>query len=171
MQLRPLALGMMTAASLSIAACHNEEPQTSSGAQAELQAGTTVGTHACPMSVPGTTVTATDVSTGIALDLSTTAGPNEVAELQRRVQMMASAGTMGLMRGPGAGAGRAGRAASREASTTPRPRSRVENTPTGARVTLEPADAQGIDALRTRVRAHLPRMASNDACARARSSP
>lgn len=169
MQLRPLALGMMTAASLLFVACHHEE---SSGAEAQLQAATTSGgAHACPMGVTGATVTASDVPAGVVLDFTTSAGPSEVGELQRRVHAMSDSGTLGMMRGPGAGGGRAGRALAREATGVSRPRSRAEDTARGARVTLEPADAQGLDALRTRARAHVLHMTSNEACMRARTSP
>jgi hypothetical protein len=168
MQLRPLALGMMTAASLLFFACHHEE---SSGAPAQLQAASTPGAHACPMSVTGASVTASDVPTGVVLEFATGAGPNEVAELQRRVHAMSDSGTLGLMRGPGGGGGRGGRALAREGAAAARPRSRVEDTAKGARVTLEPADAQGLDALRTRARAHAQHMANNNGCMQARTSP
>lgn len=170
MQLRPLVLGMMTAATFSFAACHNEEPQTVSGAEAQLRAGSAPAAHTCPMGVSGTSVKAADAPSGIALDFATTAGPNEVAELQRRIHAMSTAGTLGMTRGPGTGGGLAGRVAARDTSGTARSASRVEDTPTGARVTLEPAPGESIDALRARVRAHVPRMASNTACMRARAS-
>jgi hypothetical protein len=172
MHTRALALGIITAASLSFGgvACQHEE---TSGAEAQLQAASAPGAHACPMGVTGVKVTAIDVATGVALDFETSAGPNEVGDLQRRVHAMSDAGTLGMMRGPGAGGGRAGRAASRQTSGAARPRVRVEDTARGARVTLEPLEAQGaegLDALRARVRAHAQRMASNDACVRARTS-
>jgi hypothetical protein len=84
---------------------------------------------------------------------------------------MADAGTLGMMRGPGGGRGQAGRALARQAAGAARPRTRVEDTARGARVTLEPADAQNVDAYRAHVRAHASRMASSDACVRARTSP
>lgn len=171
MHIRALALGIITATSLSLggAACQHEE----SSGEAQLRAASTPGAHACPMGVKGATVSASDVPSGAALDFATTGDPNDVAELQRRVHAMADAGTLGMMRGPGAGGGRAGRALARQASGAARPRTRVEDTARGARVTLEPAETpspDAVDALRTRVHAHAVRMASNDACMRARTS-
>lgn len=171
MQLHPLALGTITAAAMFFVACHHDESSGARAAETQLQAGAAPMAHACPMSVAGATATVTDVPTGVVVDFTTSAGPNEIADLRRRVHAMADAGTLGMMRGPGAGGGRAGRAMSREASGAARPRVRVEDTARGARVTLEPADVQGLDALRARVHAHVPRMASNDACVRARTSP
>jgi hypothetical protein len=172
MQLHPLALGTITAAAMFFTACqHHDDWSGARTAETQLQAGAAPMAHACPMSVPGTTANAIDVPSGVVVEFTTTGGANDIAELRRRVHAMAEAGTLGMMRGPGSGAGRAGRAMAREASGTPRPRVRVEDTARGARVTLEPVDAQGLDALRARVRAHVPRMASNEACVRARSSP
>ena len=171
MQARALVFGTIIAASLSlgVAACNRDD----SSGEAQLRAASAPGAHACPMGVKGATVTAIDVPTGVALDFATTAGPSEVAELERRVHAMADAGTLGMMRGPGAGGGAAGRALSRQAAGAARPRARVEDTARGARVTLEPAETQSpdaLDALRTRAHAHAVRMASNDACMRERTS-
>jgi hypothetical protein len=173
MQLRPLTFRIMTAVSLSLVAtaCHHEE---SGGGETQLRAASTPGAHACPMGVKGTSVTANDTSNGVALDFQTTAGPNEVADLQKRVHAMADAGSLGMMRGPGGGGGHAGRSLSSQVggSSAARPRTRVEDTARGARVTIEPAEgagSEGVDALRARAHTHAQRMATNEACMRARS--
>jgi hypothetical protein len=153
-------------------ACHHDEP---AGSETEIRAASTPGPHACPMGVTGTSVTANDTSNGVALDFQTNAGANESSELQRRVHAMAEAGSLGMMRGPGGGGGKAGRALARQVAEPglTRPRARVEDTPRGARVTLEPAGGAKteLDALRARAHTHVVRMATNSGCMHARTSP
>jgi hypothetical protein len=175
---RPLALGIIIAASspfVTVACHHDESAGESAGGETEVRAASTPGPHACPMGVKGTSVTANDTSKGVALDFQTTAGASETSELQRRVHAMAEAGSLGMMRGPGAGGGRAGRALSRQASEpgVSRPRTRVEDTARGARVTLEPSGTADTDvaALRSRAHAHVVHMSTNSGCMHARNSP
>ncbi len=175
---RPLALGIMIAASspfVTVACHHDEKASGESGRETEVRAASTPGPHACPMGVKGTSVTANDTSKGVALDFQTTAGPSETSELQSRVHAMAEAGSLGMMRGPGAGGGHAGRALSRQVSEpgVTRPRTRVEDTARGARVTLEPSGSGDTDvaALRSRAHAHVAHMSTNSGCMHARSSP
>ena len=176
---RPVALGIMIAASspfITVACHHDQTAGENAGGKTEVRAASAAGPHACPLGVKGTSVTANDTSKGVALDFQTTAGDGEARELQRRVHAMAEAGSLGMMRGPGAGRGKAGRALSRQISEQgglTRPATRVEDTAHGARVTLEAAGGADteVSALRQRAHAHVAHMATNSGCTQARTSP
>jgi hypothetical protein len=165
-------MATITAVSIFTVACHHEEsPAPLRGAETQLQAGMATRAHSCPMGVPGTTVTTSDSPQGMTVDLATSSSDRDVEELRRRVHTMAEAGTLGMMRGPGGGGGRAGRVMAREAVQVPRPHTKVEDTGRGVRLTLEPGDKESVAELRARVKAHTQRMASNHECMGARAAP
>jgi hypothetical protein len=89
-----------------------------------------------PMRVPGTTVTATDTEGGVALDFETS---GDAAEVQARVQHMASRGMMPMM--------------------TPGATASAENTAHGARVVFRPTEPAHLGALRELVHARAKWMA------------
>ena len=97
----------------------------------------------CPMQVPGTSVTATDVEGGIALNFTTT-DANEVPDLQQRVHRVAAMHNE-----------RHGQGSARMPAVT----AVTEDIPGGARVVIAPKDPAQLDEVRARVRSHAAQMA------------
>jgi hypothetical protein len=120
----------------------------------------------CPMSVPGTTVTAADEENGSTITFSTTA--DQVAELQRRVHDMVKMhnqhhgeGGMkheGMMEGGmmGGGKGMSG-------MMMPSSHATVLDLETGARIKVMPSDPADLHTLQGAVRMHAQRM-QKDGC-------
>jgi hypothetical protein len=126
----------------------------------------------CPLEVAGTTVQATDVDGGVALDFQTT---GDVAEVRRRVvhmaemhtkmadgsmtsgDMMQDGGTMGggMMHG---GMMHGGMMATTPADV------RMEELPQGARLVFTPRTPTDLDALRAQTREHASSHAHGGSC-------
>ena len=104
---------------------------------------------ACPMNLEGTSVVATDTATGVALTITTTK-PENVAELRRRAEQMATMHAVdrpseSMMQGqmlPGT--------------------IKYEAIQNGARLTLTPKDPSKLAEFRKQVRAHVERMQKGD---------
>jgi hypothetical protein len=132
------ALILTSSFALAIAQAQNNQTQPRGGAGMPMMMGN------CLTNLPGTTVTATDTATGIALTFTTK--PENVAELRRRIEQMAAMHSVehpspAMMQGqmmPGT--------VKYEA---------VEN---GARLTLTPRDPAKLAEFRTQVRAHVEQM-------------
>jgi len=120
----------------------------------------------CPMSVPGTQVSATDTATGEALTFTTT--PDQASALREKVRAMADMhnrhhaagdsghggmGAMGGMMGGGmAGGGMGGM------QMPPPSRATVEDLPNGARIIVTPNDPADLQRLQSTVRMHADHM-------------
>jgi hypothetical protein len=151
----PATIGMAALTALTLlGACGAKNdaqspPLTASTAPAAAPAeepGDGVTSHECPMQVPGTTVTASDVEGGVALAFTTHGG--DVAELRERVQRMTethhqhhSGGVMGM---------------------APPSTAASEDIEGGARLVLKPQDPAQLEALREHARTHAARMAEGD---------
>ncbi len=118
----------------------------------------------CPMSVPGTRVSATETATGEALVFTTS--PDQAAALREKVHATADMhnrhhasgdaghGGMGGMMGHG-GMGAGGM----EGMQMPPPsRAAVEDLPDGARILVTPNDAANLQRLQSTVRKHAEHM-------------
>ncbi len=123
----------------------------------------------CPMSVPGTKVSAADTATGEALTFTTT--PDQAAALREKVHAMADmhnrhhasgaaehGGMSGGMMGGGMAAGSMG-----GMQMPPPSRAAVEDLPEGARLVVTPNDAADLQRLQSTVRAHAEHM-QQDGC-------
>ena len=125
------------------------EPVTASTAPAAApteEPGERVASQECPMQVPGTTVTASNVEGGVALAFTTQSG--EVAELRERVQRLTEAhhphhsgAVMGM---------------------APPSTASAEEIESGARLVFRPQDPAQLEALREHARTHAARMAEGD---------
>ena len=109
----------------------------------------------CPMAVPGTQVSASDLSTGEAVTFSTTS-PEQVADLRSRVRAMAdmhnrhhASGDMSGMQGGMHGHG---------GMMPPPSTASVEDTDAGARLMVTPKDPAQLAQLQSAVRAHAEMM-------------
>jgi len=109
---------------------------------------------ACPLEVPGTTVTVADTDDGVALVFTTSGG--DVADLRQRVQKMAE--FHNSHHAPGAAADPAGKAVGKPVPAT----ARAEDVDGGARIVLTPTESSQLEALREHVREHAQKMASGD---------
>lgn len=120
----------------------------------------------CPMTVPGTQVSAADTATGEALTFSTSS-PDQVADLRRRVRAMADMhnqhamggmheGMHGGMMGEGMGSGQDGGMG--RMAKPPLASARVEDTDNGARLEITPDDPTQLPQLQSAVRAHADMM-------------
>ncbi len=118
----------------------------------------------CPMSVPGTRVSATETATGEALAFTTS--PDQAVALREKVHAMADMhnrhhasgdaghGAMGGMMGQG-GTGAGGM----EGMQMPPPsRAAVEDLPDGARILVTPNDPADLQRLQSTVRKHAEHM-------------
>jgi hypothetical protein len=124
-------------------------PPTASTAPAAAptaEPGDNVASHECPMQIPGTTVTSSNVEGGVALAFTTNGG--DVAELRERVQRMTethhqhhTGGVMGM---------------------APPSTASSEDIEGGARLVLKPQDPAQLEALREHARTHAARMAEGD---------
>jgi hypothetical protein len=138
----------------------------------------------CPMSVPGTQVSAEDTATGEALTFTTT--PEQAAALREKVHAMADlhnrhhAGAAAGQGGMGGGTGSMDRLGGMDRmgdmggmaeggtgtggmmgggmQRPPPARAEVEDSPSGARLLLTPLDPADADALRSTVRMHAEEM-------------
>ncbi len=123
----------------------------------------------CPMSVPGTNVSAADTATGEALTFTTS--PDQASALREKVHAMAdmhnrhhasgdagSGGMGGVMGGGGmAGGGMAG--GGMDGMQMPPPsRAAVEDLPDGARLLVTPNDQADLQRLQSTVRMHAEHM-------------
>lgn len=99
----------------------------------------------CPMEVPGTTVTATDVEGGVALTFATSTG--DVEELRQRVHRLAEMHNQRHSEG--------GR-------MMPAATASVEDIPEGTQVVIRPKDPTQLDTLRARVHSHAEQMAKGE---------
>jgi len=123
---------------LAIAQAQNNQTQPGGSAGMPMMMGD------CLTNLPGTTVTATDTATGIALTFTTK--PENVAELQRRIEQMAAMHS-GDRPGPAMMQGQMMPGTVKYEA--------VEN---GARLTLTPRDPAKLAEFRTQVRAHVEQM-------------
>ena len=125
------------------------EPMTASTAPAAApteEPNDAVTSHECPMQIPATTVTSSNVEGGVALAFTTHGG--DVAELRARVQRMTethhqhhSGSVMGM---------------------APPSTASSEDIEGGARLVLKPQDPAQLEALREHARTHAARMAEGD---------
>ena len=126
----------------------------------------------CPMSVPGTQVSATDTADGEALTFTTT--PDQVAELRSRVHAMADmhnqhhSGGEGGMHEHGMhehgmhGHGMHGHEGMTSGMAMPPPsRATVEDLANGARILVTPNDAADLQKLQSAVRGHAQHMSQH----------
>ncbi|MBS2028142.1 MAG: hypothetical protein JST54_09585 [Deltaproteobacteria bacterium] len=133
--------------------------------------GTEKMAEMCPMAVSGTTVQATDVAGGVALDFKTTTG--DVADLRNRVRQMAEMhnhmhgqdGMMGGSSAPAAGQGPGGQAKpmgdekmAAEMKVMHAATASVEDIEGGARLTLKPKDPAQLQSLQAHAKEHAARM-------------
>ncbi|ACG74489.1 hypothetical protein AnaeK_3269 [Anaeromyxobacter sp. K] len=132
------------------------EPGTAGAAAATPGAATAPGGMAgmCPMSVPGTRLSAEDTSSGEAVTF-TTSDPDQVSALRERVHAMAAMharhhaggdadrGAMHGMHGGMAGM-----------QMPPPSQASVEDVPQGARLVVTPNDPADLQALQSTVRQH-----------------
>jgi len=98
----------------------------------------------CPMNLQGTSVAVADIPTGIAVSITTK--PENVAELQKRVEQMAAMH-----------AGESSSPAMMQGQTMPGA-VKYKAIRDGARLTLTPKDSAKLAEFRTQVRAHVERM-------------
>ena len=125
----------------------------------------------CPMTVPGTQVSATDTATGEALAFSTTS-PDQVSELRSRVRAMADmhnqhhSGDTGSMGQGGMGEGQGtGMGGDTSGMHMPPPSTAtVEDTDTGARLVVTPKDPTQLTQLQSTVRSHAEMMQQQGSC-------
>ena len=122
----------------------------------------------CPMSVPGTNLSAADTSTGEAITFTTT--PDQAAALRERVHAMADmhnrhhasgdAGhdEMGGMHGGGMTGGHASHGMMGDMQMPPPSRAVVEDLPDGARIIVTPNDPADLERLQKTVRTHAEHM-------------
>jgi hypothetical protein len=110
--------------------------------------GATMMDGICPMSVQGTTVTASDIDGGIALTFVTPTG--DVSELRRRVHRMAEMHETGCGIMGQRGTMMAGRKMSD--STSGSAIASADDVDHGARLVLEPADPGQLGSFREQVR-------------------
>ncbi len=144
-------------------------------ASAQPQAMAAMG-GMCPMQVPGTTVTSTDVEGGVAISFVT--GPGAIPEVRQRVRHMAemhnhhAAGGMTM---GGHASGPPGNEHEHAASGSPAPggehagmmmmptaTATAEDVETGARIVLRPSDPTQLAALRQHAQLHVARMARGE---------
>ena len=128
----------------------------------------------CPMTVPGTQVSAADTETGEALAFSTSS-PDQVSELRTRVHAMADMhnqrhsgdtgaagatgqGGMGAEQGTGMGGDTSGMHMPPPSTAT------VEDTDTGARLVVTPKDPTQLAQLQSTVRSHAEMMQQQGSC-------
>jgi hypothetical protein len=102
------------------------------------------GMMTCPMSLQGTSVAIADNPTGVTLSITTK--PENVTELQKRVQPMAAMHS-----------GQASSPAMMQGQMMPGT-VKYEATKDGAKVTLTPKDPAKLAGFRTQVRAHVEKM-------------
>lgn len=123
----------------------------------------------CPMSVPGTKVSAADTATGEALTFTTT--PDQAAALREKVHAMAdmhnrhhASGEAGHggMGGGMMGGGMAGESMG-GMQMPPPSRAVVEDLPEGARIVVTPNDPVDLQRLQSTVRSHAEHM-QQDGC-------
>lgn len=118
----------------------------------------------CPMSVPGTQVSAAETPSGEALTFTTT--PDQAAALREKVHAMAdmhnqhhaggAAGHGGMMGGGMGGMGTGGGAGGMQ--MPPPSRASVEDLPDGARIVVTPNDPADLQQLQSTVRGHAQEM-------------
>lgn len=176
--LAPLTLAGLLSIPLALAACDRATPPadgatpsaaTAAGADASPASVGTPPTprehegeapaDACPSTVPGTSVRATDVDGGAALEVTTS---GDVASVRTRTRAFAEhrgmAGMQGHgMRGPGPGGGPGGPMAHAGAGRMMDLQARVEDIEGGARIVLTPREGGGADL--PHVRAHARHLA------------
>lgn len=138
-------------------------------AEAQAQPGTPAQqgmgmTGVCPMTVPGTQVSASDTTTGEALTF-TTSSPDRVDELRSSVRAMAdmhnrhhASGQMGAQPYQGMGSGSAADPSMRMAHMPPPSTASVEDTDGGARLVVTPKDSAQLPQLQSAMRAHADMM-------------
>jgi hypothetical protein len=105
----------------------------------------------CPVPIEGATVTARDLPDGVALDFD--AAPSEVDAVRVRAREMAELPSE--PNGLKMGGGHSDMFESAYLSPTPAT-ARVDDTPTGARITFWPKRLSDLEALRVRARARAP---------------
>lgn len=123
----------------------------------------------CPMSVPGTKISAADTATGEALTFTTS--PDQAPVLREKVHAMADMhnrhhasgdaghGGMGGMMGGGGRAGGGMAAGGMGGMQMPPPsRAAVEDLPDGARILVTPKDPADLQRLQSSVRMHAEHM-------------
>lgn len=146
------------------ACMHGGHAATAAAAQPAAAASGQGGmTGMCPMSVPGTQVSATDTPTGEALTFTTT--PDKATALREKVHAMADmhnrhhaagdsghGGMGGMMGGGMAGGGMGGM------QMPPPSRASVEDLPNGARIMVTPNDPADLQRLQSTVRMHADHM-------------
>ncbi len=126
----------------------------------------------CPMSVPGTKLSAADTSTGEAITFTTT--PDQAAALREKVHAMADLhnrhhasggadqGGMKGMHGGGMMGGHASHGGQDgmmgDMQMPPPSRAAVEDLPDGARIIVTPNDPADLERLQTTVRMHAEHM-------------
>lgn len=108
----------------------------------------------CPMEVPQTKVSVSDVPEGIALDFATT--PDGVAEVRRRVGVMAQ--MHNTMAQDGGMSGHEGGHMHGDGGKMVAAHAAEQDTPQGARLVLHAAKPADVDALRSHVREHAAMM-------------
>lgn len=126
---------------------HTQEAPPATSQMPQRGGGKGMGPMAgmCPMEVPGTTVTATDIEGGVALTFATSTG--DVDELRQRVHRVAE------MHNQRHGEG--GRMMPAVTATT-------EDIPEGAQVIIRPKDPSQLGAVRERVHAHAAQLAKGE---------
>ena len=149
-----------TAAALAGAACAHGGSQGSS-ATAPPQSSEAMSQDTCPMTVPGTQVSAADTATGEVLTFTTTS-PDQVPELRNRVRAMADMhkhhhGSAEEGTGSSAGDGTA-------LSVPPVSTARAEDIDQGARITVTPTDASQLPELQRIAREHAALMQAQGRC-------
>lgn len=131
--------------------------------------------QACPMAVPGTTLSAADTADGEAVTFTTT--PEGVADLRSRVHAMAEMHNRhhqgagpdpspgGMQQGGMMGGGHMGPSGGMHASMMPPPsRAAVEDVAGGARLVVTPDDPAQLERLRTSLRERTRHMQDTGAC-------
>jgi hypothetical protein len=142
---------------------------TSNAAAAPPPAGAPMDGMAgmCPMSVPGTKVSASDTASGEALTFTTT--PDQAAALREKVHAMADmhnrhhssgeAGHGGMMGGGMMGGSMEGMNGGMGGMPMPPPsRAAVEDLPDGARIVVTPNDPADLTRLQSTIRSHAEQM-------------
>lgn len=126
---------------------HHNEAAPAASPQMQQRGGGMGGQMAgmCPMQVPGTTVTATDIEGGVALTFATSTG--DVDELRQRVHRIAEMHNQRQ--------GQGGRMMPAATATT-------EDIPEGAQVIIRPQDPSQLDSVREHVHAHAEQMAKGE---------
>ena len=143
--MRKLALLFLMPAAMFAGGLQNNTPQTKPGMPMQSRGMM----MACPMNLEGTSVIPTDTATGVAMSITTTK-PENVAELRRRAEQMATMHAVdrpseSMMQGqmlPGT--------------------IKYEAIQNGARLTLTPKDPSKLAEFRKQVRAHGERMQKGD---------